>query len=107
MASACSFHGVIGIQNATPYLLDSKKNAPPEDGIYFINVRIVTAAVEEKTMLELCCVDDMQSSDSGRVLPTVIVVGKVLKGSSEVKESHSFNVNIMQYGIMPQQLARI
>ncbi|KAG2087202.1 uncharacterized protein F5147DRAFT_841485 [Suillus discolor] len=25
MATACSFHGIVGIQNATPYSLDSKK----------------------------------------------------------------------------------
>ncbi|KAG1863415.1 hypothetical protein C8R48DRAFT_708289 [Suillus tomentosus] len=139
MASACSFHGVIGVQNATPYVLEANKrfwkmegfvpisvesddtvcdlpvsvfifggkNAPPEDGIYFINARLITTAVEDETSLELYCVDDMQSTDSGRVLPTIIVVGKVSKGSEELKDNRAFDIDIMQYAIMPQQLARI
>ncbi|KAG1719658.1 hypothetical protein EDB19DRAFT_1918680 [Suillus lakei] len=83
------------------------KNTPPEDGIYFINACVVTTSVDEDTTLELYCVDDMQSTDSGRALPTVIVIGKVSKGSSELVDTRGFDLNIMQYGIMPQQLARI
>lgn len=52
-------------------------------------------------------VDDMQPTDSGRALPTVVLVGKVSKGSSELVDTRGFDVDIMQYGIMPQQLARI
>ncbi|KAG1843706.1 hypothetical protein C8R48DRAFT_736242 [Suillus tomentosus] len=139
MASACSFHGIVGIQNAMAYSLDSKKRfwkmegfvpvsldpedsagdlpvsvfvfggktAPPDDGIYFINARVITTTVDEETTLELYCVDDMQSTDGGRSLPTVMVVGKVAKGSSELVEGRGFDVDIMQYAIMPQQLCRI
>ncbi|KAG1835942.1 hypothetical protein F4604DRAFT_2009498, partial [Suillus subluteus] len=89
MASACTYHGIVGVQNATRYILDPKKtfwmmegfvpvspdpedgigdlpasififggrNAPPEDGIYFVNARIVTTTVNESTSLELYCVD--------------------------------------------------
>lgn len=89
MASACSFHGVVGIQNAVPYALEARKRfwkmegfvplsldveddladlavsvfifggttAPPEDGIYFINARIITSTTDEHVSLELYCVD--------------------------------------------------
>ncbi|KIK32884.1 hypothetical protein CY34DRAFT_100593 [Suillus luteus UH-Slu-Lm8-n1] len=139
MASACTFHGVIGIEHAEPYVLESKKrfwkmdgfvpistdpedsagdlpasvfifggnNPPPEDGIYFVNARIVTTVNQDDTSLELYCVDDMQSTDISKFLPTVIVVGKVTKGSSELKDKRAFDVDITQYGIMPQQIARI
>lgn len=53
------------------------------------------------------CAQDMQSTDGGRSLSTVIVIGKVSKGSSELMEGHAFDINIMQYIIMPQQLSRI
>jgi hypothetical protein len=49
----------------------------------------------------------MQPTDSGRALPTVILVGNVSKGSSELVDTRGFNVDVMQYGIMPQQLARM
>ncbi|KAG1761172.1 hypothetical protein EDD22DRAFT_954238 [Suillus occidentalis] len=139
MASACTFQGIVGIQNATRYSLDPKKtfwkmegfvpvspdpedgvgdlsasvfvfggrNAPPEDGIYFVNARIVTTTVDENTSLELYCVDDMQQTDGARAIPTIIVVGKVSKGSSGLVDTRGFDVDIMQYGVMPQQLARI
>jgi hypothetical protein len=42
-----------------------------------------------------------------RALPSVTVIGKVTKGSSELHHSHSFDIDITQYGIMPQQVARI
>ncbi|KAG1727403.1 hypothetical protein EDB19DRAFT_197813 [Suillus lakei] len=82
------------------------RNAPPEDGIYFINARVIfaTATAGEETTLELCCVDDI---DSGRALPTVVIIGKVSKGSSELVENRAFDRSIMHYGIMRQQLARI
>jgi hypothetical protein len=37
-------------------------NPPPEDGIYFINARIVTTVNEDVTSLELYCVDVSLSS---------------------------------------------
>jgi len=42
------------------------KNAPPEDGIYFINARhgAVTATVDEETTLELYCVNVCQCLSS-------------------------------------------
>lgn len=52
-------------------------------------------------------IQEMQPTDSGRTLPTLIVVGKVSRGSSELIESRAFDMDIMQYGIMLQQLARI
>ena len=42
-----------------------------------------------------------------RALPSVTVIGKVSKGSSELHQSRSFDIDITQYGIMPQQVARI
>lgn len=42
----------------------------------------------------------MQSADGGRLLPTIIVVGKVSKGSSELKDNRTFDIDVMQYGIM-------
>jgi hypothetical protein len=33
------------------------KNMPPEDGIYFINARVITATTDDETTLELYCVD--------------------------------------------------
>lgn len=139
MASACTYHGIIGIQNAARYILDPKKtfwqmegfvpvspdpedgvgdlpaavftfggrNAPPENGIYFVNARIVTTTVNNSTSLELYCVDDLQRIDGARAIPTVILVGKVSKGSSGLVDTRGFDVDIMQYGIMPQQLARL
>ncbi|KAG1897600.1 uncharacterized protein F5891DRAFT_982568 [Suillus fuscotomentosus] len=139
MASACSFHGIVGIQNAVPYALEARKcfwkmdgfvplsldieddladlavsvfifggtTAPPEDGIYFINACVITSTIDEHVSLELYCVDEMQPTDSGRTLPTIIVISKVSRGSSELVESRAFDMDIMQYGIMPQQLARI
>jgi hypothetical protein len=88
MTSACTFHGIIGIQDATPYALDKKRywkmdgfvplpfetdtsagdlqvtvfafgggTPPPEDGIYFINARLLTVTNDDETTIELCCVD--------------------------------------------------
>ncbi|KAG2111326.1 uncharacterized protein F5147DRAFT_651502 [Suillus discolor] len=139
MASACTFHGVVGIKNATPYTLEPKKRywkmhgfvplsldadddigdllvsvftfggttAQPEDGNYFINARVITSTADEHLSLELYCVDEMQPTDSGRAVPTLIVVGKVSRGSSDLINSRAFDMDIMQYGIKPQQLARI
>jgi hypothetical protein len=42
-----------------------------------------------------------------RALPAVTLVGKVSKGSSELHHSRSSDIDITQYGIMPQQVARI
>jgi hypothetical protein len=42
-----------------------------------------------------------------RALPSVTVIGKVSKGSSELHHSRSFDIDITQYGIMQQQVARV
>jgi hypothetical protein len=42
----------------------------------------------------------MQATENGRALPTVIVVGNVSRGSSELVNNHAFNLT-------PQQLARV
>jgi hypothetical protein len=88
MTSACTFHGIIGVQNAAPYALDKKRywkmdgyvplpfethpsaedlevtvfafgggTPPPEDGIYFINARLITVTNDDETNIEMCCVD--------------------------------------------------
>ncbi|KAG1817743.1 hypothetical protein EV424DRAFT_1540332 [Suillus variegatus] len=63
--------------------------------------------MKDETSLELYCVDNMQSTDGGRLLPMIIVISKVSKGSSELKDNHTFDIDIMQYVIMPQQLVRL
>jgi hypothetical protein len=83
MTLACTFHGIIGVQDA--YAIDKKKmdgyvplpleteesagdlhvtvftfgggSPPPEDGIYFINARILTVTNDDETNVEMCCVD--------------------------------------------------
>jgi hypothetical protein len=50
---------------------------------------------------------DLQRIDGAHAIPTVILVGKVSKGSLGLVDTRGFDVNIMQYGIMPQQLARL
>lgn len=49
----------------------------------------------------------IQPLDSARALPSVLIAGKVSRGTSELAESRSFDVDVMQYGIMAQQLARM
>lgn len=45
--------------------------------------------------------------EGGRALPSVTVIGKVSKGSSELHRTRSFDIDITQYGIMQQQVARL
>ncbi|KAG1754447.1 hypothetical protein EDB19DRAFT_2021256 [Suillus lakei] len=71
-------------------------NAPPEDSIYFVNARMITATAGDDTTLELYCIDDMQPIDCGKALPTVIVVCKVYKESSHLVENRAFDLDIMQ-----------
>jgi hypothetical protein len=53
-------------------------------------------------------VPDMQLLAAGvRALPSVTVIGKVSEGSSELHQSCSIDIDITQYGIMPQQVARL
>jgi hypothetical protein len=42
-----------------------------------------------------------------RALPSVTVIGKISKRSSELHHSRSFDIDITQYGIMQQQVARM
>ncbi|KAG1781834.1 hypothetical protein EV702DRAFT_1067164 [Suillus placidus] len=78
MASSCSFHGIVGIENATAYSLEKRRfwrmngfiplptetsdtshdlptsiftyggqTAPPDEGAYFINARMITASADD------------------------------------------------------------
>jgi len=49
----------------------------------------------------LLILQDMQLTDIGRALPIVIVIGKVSRGSSKLVDRCIFDVDIMQYGIIP------
>ncbi|KIK32838.1 hypothetical protein CY34DRAFT_110824 [Suillus luteus UH-Slu-Lm8-n1] len=83
------------------------RTAPPDHGVYFINARIITTTTDDVTEIELYCVDELQSLDSGRALPSVIIAGKVSRGTAELAENRMFDIDVTQYGIMPQQIARI
>ncbi|KAG1759352.1 hypothetical protein EDD22DRAFT_955946 [Suillus occidentalis] len=83
------------------------RTAPPDHGVYFINVRIITTTTDDVTEIELYCVDELQSLDGGHALPSVIIAGKVSRGTAELAESRMFDIDVTQYGIMPQQIARI
>ncbi|KAG2093149.1 uncharacterized protein F5147DRAFT_779470 [Suillus discolor] len=140
MASSCTFHGIVGIQNASPCSLGRKRfwkmdgfvplatdgedtsnamdlpasvftfggsTAPTEDGVYFINARLITTTAGDEPALELYCVDRIQPLDSACALSSVLIAGKVSRGTSELAESRSFDIDVMQYGIMAQQLARM
>lgn len=93
MALSCTLHGIVGIQNATPYALDKKRfwkmdclvsllldtddsgsdlpasvstfggrTAPPEDGVYFINARLITSGGGDNTTIESEDKAEMESS---------------------------------------------
>lgn len=98
MTSACTFHGIIGVQDAVPYAIDRKRywkmdgyvplpletdesagdlhvivfafgggTPPPEDGIYFINARMLTVTNDDETNVEMCCVDVCLASFPSRL----------------------------------------
>lgn len=33
------------------------RTAPPEDGVYFVNARLIMATVDDETNIELYCID--------------------------------------------------
>ncbi|KAJ8579570.1 hypothetical protein M405DRAFT_870156 [Rhizopogon salebrosus TDB-379] len=85
------------------------RGTPPlEDGIYFIIARLLTVTNDDATNIDMCCVGDMQLLAAGvRALPSVTVIGQVSKGSFEHHQSHSFDIDITQYAMTPQQVARL
>ncbi|KAG2121604.1 hypothetical protein DEU56DRAFT_834004 [Suillus clintonianus] len=66
IVSCCSFRGIVGIQDANPYALEKNRfcgmaylfsiftfggrTAPPDDGVYFTNARMITEIAGDETV---------------------------------------------------------
>ncbi|KAG2111970.1 uncharacterized protein F5147DRAFT_792628 [Suillus discolor] len=93
--------------NALHYLNFAAAAASPQLLLACSFISTLFSTADEHLSLELYCANEMQPTDSGRAVPTLIVVGKVSRGSSELVNSRAFDMDIMQYGIMLQQLTCI
>ncbi|KAG1850677.1 hypothetical protein F4604DRAFT_1934356 [Suillus subluteus] len=100
IASCCTFHGVVGIENAAPYSIENRHfwkmdgfiplPMDSEENTSDLPASIFTyggRTAPPDDGIELYCVDDLQSLEGGHALPSVLIAGK--------------------YGIMPQQIAHI
>ncbi|KAG0707164.1 hypothetical protein DFH29DRAFT_995226 [Suillus ampliporus] len=121
MATSASFHGVVGIQNGGRFQID-KKNfwrydgfiATPDGVDLHINVFMFganTASVEDGKLahsLHLFANDELQPlPDGARAFPTVIIAGKVSRGTFSLKQENGFDMDISQYVAGPQQNTRV
>ncbi|KAG1817030.1 hypothetical protein DFJ58DRAFT_751643 [Suillus subalutaceus] len=114
MVTSASFHGMVGLQNASRYMIDKKNYwrydgfiATPEMGDIPLNMFTFsanTASTEDGIYL----LDELQPlPDGARAFPTIVIAGKVLRGAFTLQQENSFDMDVSQYVAGPQQNMRV